>query len=140
MGGQLELEGDITIDACASTSGASRVGGLGIRSGKGSDNFFGRQYILETDTSSQADRLMTNLVRGYSGGCSEGDTRPLAEDSRVDTFVMTEGDLTSYIAVVRQSSTSVTVLRLNTAKTAPRSLTDATADRELARLAGLVRS
>lgn len=143
VGGRLELEGGgITIDPCATPSsiGNARVGGLGIRSGSGSDNFFGRQYVLQTDSRRAGDQLVRNLVGQYSTDCSgAADTRTLADDSRVDTFALVQGDLTTYVAVVRQGPTSVSVLHLTTAKTAPRPLTDATADQQLARLAGLVR-
>ncbi len=138
VAGPLEREGGpLTIDPCASTTGASKVGGVGIRSGEGEDNYFGRQFVLENTSSDRADQLESRLVEGYSGDCGEGvDARPLSGN----TFVTTQGDLTTYVAVVRQSSTTVSVIQVNTAKTAPRPLTDATASEELTRLARLVRS
>lgn len=137
VSGPLELEGGpMTIGPCASTSGASKVSGIGIRSGEGDDNYFGRQYILRTGGSDNADQLESRLVEGYSGDCGGGaSARPLGGN----TFVTTQGDLTTYVAVVRQDSTTVSVLQVNTAKTAPRPLTDATASQELGRLARLVR-
>lgn len=134
--GPIEREGGpLTIDPCASTSGASKVSGIGIRSGEGRDNYFGRQFILEASNRDRADQLESRLLDGYSGDCGGGaSSRPLSGK----TFVTTQGELTTYVAVVRQGPTSVSVLQLNTAKTAPRPLTDATANQELNRLAGLV--
>lgn len=138
-GGTLELEGEITIDPCASTDGATKIGGLGIRSGSGPDTFFGRQYILRTDTSSESDQMMSTFIGMYSTDCSgSADTRSIG-DSPIATFALVEGDLTTYVAVVRQSPTSITILHLTTAKTAPAPLTDSTAASELERLAGLAR-
>ncbi|HIZ97228.1 MAG TPA: hypothetical protein H9805_01465, partial [Candidatus Janibacter merdipullorum] len=139
IGGTLQLEGAITIDECASTEGASQVGGLGIRSGSGSDNFFGRQYILRTETRGEADQMFTNLIGQYNTDCSgRSNTRTIGNGS-VDTFAMAMGDSTTYVAVVRQSPTSITVLHLATAKTAPAPLTDSSAASELRRLARLAR-
>lgn len=140
VGGALELEGDpLTMDSCATTAGATDVGGLGIRSGEGDDNFFGRQFILQTSSSDRADQMMSRIVRQYSGNCDGRAQSRALSGGDVDTFAMTQGNLTTYVAVVRQNATTVTVLHVNTAKTAPRPLTDATAQQELSRLAGLVR-
>lgn len=137
VSGPLELEGGpMTIGPCASTAGASKVSGIGIRSGEGDDNYFGRQYVLQTSSSDNADQLESRLVEGYSGDCGGGaSARPIGGN----TFAMTQGDLTTYVVVVRQNSTTVSVLQVNTAKTAPRPLTDASASQELGRLARLVR-
>lgn len=138
VGGRLETEGDgLTIDPCASGDGASAVGGLGIRSGWGEDTFFGRQYVLEHDSSRRADQQMTNLRGMYSTDCGgASDTRRIdGGDDETSTYAMTQGDLTTYVALVRQGSTDVTILHLTTAKTAPEPLTDTTAVRELERLA-----
>lgn len=140
VGGALELEGGpLTMDACSTTEGASDVGGLGIRSGEGDDNYFGRQFILKATTRDRADQLMGRLVEQYSGSCSGRAQSRALSGGEVDTFALTQGDLTTYVAVVRQNATTVSVLHVNTAKTAPRPLTDATAQQELTRLAGLVR-
>lgn len=135
----LALGGATTIDPCASTDGAARAGGLGVRSGE-DDTFFGRQYVLMTDTGHEADQLMSDLVGRYASDCGgAAETRPLSDSSRVDTFALAQGGRTTYVAVVRQSSTSVTILQLTSPRNAPAPLTDATADQELTRLAGLAR-
>jgi len=142
VGGRLTTEGDgLTIDPCASGDGASAVGGLGIRSGPGEDSFFGRQFVLEHDSARAADRQVTNLTEMYSTDCGgAADTRTIdGSDDDVATFAMTQGDLTTYVAVAKQGSTEVTILHVTTAKTAPRPLTDATAVRELERLVGETR-
>lgn len=140
VGGPLELEGGpLTMDECSTTDGASDVGGLGIRSGEGRDNYFGRQFILRASTQARADRLAERLVEQYSGSCSGQVQSRALSGGGADTFALTQGDYTTYVAVVRQNSTTVSVLHVNTSKTAPRPLTDATAHRELARLAGQIR-
>lgn len=137
VGNALSLDGSgATIDACASTKGATRAGGLGVRAG-GGDAVFGRQYVLMTDTNGDADQMMSDLVGRYASGCSGA--RPLSDSSTVDTFATSTGGGTRYVAVVRQSPTAVTILQLTSPAAAPEPLTDATADEELTRLARLAR-
>lgn len=140
VGRALPLDGaGTTIDPCASTDVASRAGGLGIRAGE-DDTTFGRQYVLMADTSADTDQMMSDLVGRYSTDCGgAADTRTLSDSSRVDTFALTRGGATTFVAVVRQDATSVTLLQLTSPSSAPEPLTDATADEELTRLAGLAR-
>lgn len=134
--GPLHLEGAPPyIEACITTELDAPVAATGIRSGPGDDNYFARQYIA---VSSDPDAVRSELLAGYSSGSCPG---PAIGGSSTEigsgVFKLRQGDLTSYIAVVRMRGQGVSVLHLTEAKTAPRPLTDAVAVSELTRMSDL---
>ena len=130
-GGQLEMEGSNHFTACTAADGDERVGAVGIRSGSGEANFFGRQYVLLTD---EADARYDELIAGFAAnGCGMGGTVTGLGDG---VFKVDYGNFVTYVAVVRTGS-GVSVLHLSEATTAPTALTDSVAASELDRLSGL---
>lgn len=134
--GPLHLEGQPPyIEACITSELEAPVEATGIRSGPGDDNYFGRQYIA---LSANPDAVYEELVNGFgSGACPGlaigGSSTPLGSS----IFRLEQGDLTTYIAVVRMQGQAVSVLDLTEAKTAPEPLTDSVAVAELTRLSQL---
>lgn len=133
--GPLELEGPPYIRACTSVDSDVSAWAMGVRSGPGDDNYFGRQHIMLTD---QADRAYDELLSGYASGTCPGPAIGGTVTQLAPTvFRIVQGDHTYYVAVVRMRSDGVSVLHLAQAKTAPQPLTDSVAVSELQRLSGL---
>lgn len=134
--GPLHLEGAPPyIEACITSELDAPVEATGIRSGPGDDNYFARQYIA---VSSEPDAVRSELLAGYGSGACPG---PAIGGSSTQiapgVFKLQQGDLTSYIAVVRMQGQGVSVLHLTEAKTAPQPLTDSVAVSELSRMSDL---
>ncbi|MGO1167150.1 MAG: hypothetical protein ACTMHL_11090 [Janibacter sp.] len=133
-GGTLRLEGRITVDSCVSTAADDPIGGVGVRSGPGEDNFFGRQYIFKDKTAQERSERHRSVLASYRTNCSGTGTPEVLGEGR---FKMTVGDATTYVAVTRLRSGGTSIIRLNQPKTAPKPLTDSSALKELDRLSGL---
>ncbi len=135
--GPLDLEGSPPyIQACV-TGEAQAVSALGVRSGPGDDNYFGRQYVMRL-SQSDAERAHRELLTGYGNGSCPGPAiGGTATALSSNVFRISQGDFTYYVAIARLSSGGVTALHLAEAKTAPEPLTDSVALSELTRLANL---
>lgn len=134
--GPLHLEGSPPyIEACITSELEAPVAATGIRSGPGDDNYFARQYIA---LSSDPDAVRSELLAGYSSGTCPGPAIGGSSTQLTSTiFKLQQGDLTSYIAVVRMQGQGISVLELTEAKTAPQPLTDSVAVSELTRMSDL---
>lgn len=133
--GPLDLEGSPPyIQACV-TGESQAVSALGVRSGPGDDNYFGRQYVMRL-SQSEAERAHQELLTGYGNGSCPGPAiGGTATALSPNVFKISQGDFTYYVAIARLSSGGVTALHLAEAKTAPEPLTDSVALSELTRLA-----
>lgn len=134
--GPLRLEGAPPyIEACITSELEAPVAATGIRSGPGNDNYFARQYIA---LSSDPDAVRSELLAGYSSGACPGPAIGGSSTQLTSSiFKLQQGDLTSYIAVVRMQGQGISVLHLSEAKTAPQPLTDSVAVSELTRMSNL---
>lgn len=134
--GPLHLEGSPPyIEACITSELDAPVAATGIRSGPGEDNYFARQYVA---LSSDPDAVRSELLAGYGSGTCPGPAIGGSSTPLTSTiFKLQQGDLTSYIAVVRMQGQGVSVLHLTEAKTAPEPLTDSVAVSELTRMSDL---
>lgn len=127
--GPVEMEGRSYLSMCTSADSGDRIDAIGIRSGEGDMNYFGRQYVLLTDDAS--DRY-TELLDGLASGCTGAPTTNMGNG----VYRVGSGDFVEYLGVTRIGS-GVTILHLNEAQTAPEPLTDDVARDELGRLLGL---
>jgi len=127
--GPVEMEGRSYLSVCTSADSGDRIGAIGIRSGEGDMNYFGQQYVLLTDASS--DRY-AELREGLRSGC----TGTEATDLGNGVYRVGDGDFVEYLGVARIGS-GVTILHLTEAQTAPGPLTDDVARSELGRLLGI---
>lgn len=133
-GGILDLEGSLTVDSCVSTTSDDPLGGVGVRSGSGEDNFFGRQYIFKDTTAQERSERHDAVLGSYQSNCSGTGVPAALGEGR---FKMTVGDATTYVAVTKLRSGGTSIIQLNQPKTAPKPLTDASAKQELDRLSRL---
>ena len=127
--GPVEMEGRSYLSMCTSADSGDRIGAIGIRSGEGDMNYFGRQYVLLTDDASDH---YAELLEGLASGC----TGTGATDLGNGVYKVGDGDFVEYLGVARIGS-GVTILHLTEAQTAPGPLTDDVARTELGRLLGL---
>ncbi len=127
--GPVEMEGRSYLSMCTSADSGDRIGAIGIRSGEGDMNYFGRQYILLTDDASER---YDELLEGITSGCTGAAATSLGNG----VYKVGDGDFVEYLGMVRIGS-GVTILHLSEAQTAPGPLTDDVAHSELSRLLGL---
>lgn len=133
-GGEILREGGLSIGPCVRIDPADPAGGLGIRSGSGDDNYFGRQFVFRDETARERSERHDVVLDGYRTDCGGNGVPTTLGPGK---FSVTTGDLTTYVVVTELQSGGTSIIHLTTAKTAPAPLTDATASRELDRLSAL---